>query len=147
MAMMDIFREMENLRRDIDSVFRGMGRGMPLEPSFLPGMGTSRYPLVNLQEDNDNLYVEALVPGLDAKDLELSVLRNTLTLSGERREMEDKGTWHRNERGGGKFLRTVELPADVNTDKIRAECRNGVLLVTLPKAEAARPKKITVKTQ
>jgi HSP20 family protein len=145
MAMLDLFREMDNLRRDIDNVFRGYGRAVEFEPSFLPGLGTGRYPQVNLREDNDHIFVDALVPGIDPTDLELSVLRNTLTLSGLRREVKEKATWHRNERGGGKFLRTIELPAEVDADKVKAECRNGVLSVTLPKSEAARPKKISVK--
>ncbi len=145
MAMLDLFREMDNLRRDIDTVFRGLGRTTPFEPSFLPGLGAGRHPQINLREDSDSLYVDALVPGIDPKDLELSVLRNTLTLSGVRRELGEKATWHRNERGSGKFLRTIELPVEVDAAKVKAECRNGVLRVTLPKSEAARPKKISVK--
>lgn len=147
MAMLDFFREMENLRREIDSAFRGFGRGVVFEPSFMPGLGAGRYPQVNLREDGESIYVEALVPGLDPKDLELSVMRNTLTLSGERRESEGSGTCHRNERGSGKFLRTIELPVEVNADQVKAECRNGVLTIILPKAEAARPKRISVQAQ
>lgn len=147
MAMLDLFREMENLRREIDDAFRGFGRGVVYEPSFLPGLGAGRYPQINLREDNDSVYVEALIPGIEAKDLELTVMRNTLTLSGERRETEGNVTWHRNERGSGKFLRTIELPVEVDADRVMAECRNGVLTITLPKAEAARPKKISVQAQ
>ncbi len=145
MAMLDLFREMDNLRRDLDSVFKGLGRTGEYGPSFLPGLGAGRYPQVNLREDNDHLFLDALVPGIDPKDLELSVMRNTLTLSGVRREVEHKATWHRNERGSGKFLRTIELPVEVDTSRVQAECRNGVLRVTMPKSEAARPKKISVK--
>ncbi len=144
MATMDLFREMENLRREIDSAFRGFGRGVVFEPSFLPGLGAGRYPQVNLREDSENLYVEALIPGLEVKDLELSVMRNTLTLSGERRERAENATWHRNERGSGKFLRTIELPVEINPERVKAECRNGVLLIAMPKSEAARPKKISI---
>lgn len=147
MAMLDLFREMENLRREIDNAFRGFGRGVVFEPSFLPGLGAGRYPQINLREDNDNIFVEALIPGIDVQDLELSVMRNTLTLSGERKETEGNVTWHRNERGSGKFLRTIELPVEVDADRVKAECRNGVLTVTLPKAEAARPRKISVQAQ
>lgn len=145
MAMWDLLREMENLRREIDNAFSGMGRGV-MQPGFLPGLGTADYPQVNVSEDDDHLYVEALVPGMDPKSLELTVMRGTLTLTGERREMGgNKKTWHRNERGTGKFLRTVDLPVEVDADRVQAESRNGVLVVTLPKAEAAKPKKVAVK--
>ena len=147
MATMDLFREMENLRREIDSAFRGFGRGVIFEPSFLPGLGAGRYPQVNLREDSDHVYLEALVPGLAGKDLELSVMRNTITLAGERREREGNVTWHRNERGSGRFLRTIELPVEINPDNVKADCRNGVLTITLPKAEAARPRKISVQAK
>ena len=143
----DIFREMDHLRREIDSAFRGFGRGTALEPSFLPGLGVSRYPQMNMQDDRDHLYIEALVPGMDPKGLELTVMINTLTLSGERREVEGEKTWHRNERGSGRFLRTIELPVEVDSEQVQAECKNGLLTITLPKAEKARPRKITVQAQ
>jgi HSP20 family protein len=145
MAMWDLLREMETLRREIDNAFTGFGRAW-MHPGFLPGLGTAEYPQVNLGEDDDHLYVEALVPGMDPESLELTVMRGTLTLAGERREMNGvKKTWHRNERGTGKFLRTVDLPVEVDADRVMAECRNGMLLVTLPKAEKAKPKKVAVK--
>ncbi len=145
MANWDLFKEMENLHREIDNVFRGFGRSVQLEPAFLPGLGMRRYPQVNLSEDSENLYVEALAPGMDAKELELTVMRGMLTLSGERKSGNGaEKTWHRNERGGGKFLRTIELPVEVEADSVRAEYNKGVLTVTLPKVEAAKPKKIEV---
>ncbi len=144
MAMWDLLREMDVLRREIDRAFHGYGREMP--PGFLPGLGAGQYPQVNLGEDGDNLYIEALVPGMDPASLELSVMRGTLTLTGERREAGgDNVTWHRNERGGGKFLRTIDLPVEVDADKVKAECRDGMLLVTLPKAEGVKPRKISIK--
>ncbi len=145
MAMWDLVREMDSLRREIDNAFHGFGRGLVVQPAFLPGLGTGQYPQVNLGEDNENLYVEALIPGMDPASLELSVMRGTLTLAGERREaIGENVTWHRNERGSGKFLRTIDLPVEVNADKVKAECRDGVLLVTLPKSEAMRPRKVAV---
>ena len=78
----------------------------------------------------------------------MNILGNTLTLAGERlstEEQDDKRTWHRRERGAGKFLRTIELPMDIVTDKVKAECRHGLLRVTMPKAAEAKPKKISVK--
>jgi len=143
---MDILREMENLRREIDGAFKGFGTGAFLEPSFLPGVGLQRFPQVNLAQDNDNVYVEVLVPGVDAKDLELTVMRGVLTLSGQRKDEADtKRTWHRRERGHGKFMRSIDLPCEVDANKVDAKFSNGVLLVTLPIQEQVKPKKITVK--
>ena len=91
--------------------------------------------------------MEALVPGVDPKETDLSVLRNTLTISGERKPLvEQPGQIiHRSELSFGKFSRTMELPADIDPELITAECRDGVLLITLAKAEHAKPKKIDVK--
>ena len=143
---MDILREMESLRREIDGAFKGFGMGSYLEPSFLPGVGLRRFPQVNLSKDQDNVYVEVLVPGVDTKDLDLTVMRGVLTLSGERKEEESsKRTWHRRERGHDKFMRSIDLPCEVDADNVIAKFSNGVLMVTLPIQERAKPKKITVK--
>ena len=148
MATWDIFREMEGLRREMDDMFRNAGLGRLLEPGFLPGPGASRYPRINLREDADHFYVEALVPGIDPGNLEMTVVKGTLTLQGERKEGasgEKVTAWHRRERGAGKFLRTIDIPVEVDAEKVNAELRDGVLRVTLPKAEAAKPRKIDVK--
>lgn len=145
MAGWDLFQEMDMLRREIDQAFRGVGRNT-LNPTFLPGIGTGDYPRINLSEDEENYFIEALVPGLEPKDLDLNLMQGTLTLSGERKADERKGhTWHRHERGAGKFLRTIELPNSVDGTKVDAEYRNGVLLITLPKQQSAKPKKISVR--
>jgi HSP20 family protein len=144
---MDILRGMESLRREIDGAFKGFGVGSFLEPSFLPGVGLRRFPQVNLAQDKDNVYVEALVPGVDAKDLDLMVMRGVLTITGERKEERgSQRTWHRRERGHDKFMRTIDLPSEVDVDRVIANFSNGVLLVTLPIQEQAKPKKISVKT-
>jgi HSP20 family protein len=119
-----------------------------LNPSFLPGIGTGDYPRINLSEDEESFYIEAVVPGIDPKDLDLNLMQGTLTLSGERQADEKKGhTWHRHERGAGKFMRTIELPNSVDGAKVDAEYRNGVLLITLPKQQSAKPKKISVRAK
>jgi HSP20 family protein len=146
MASLDLLREMENLRREIDEAFSHFGMGRLLAPAFFPGLGTADFPRINLEEDENNFYLEALVPGLDPQDIDLNIMQGGLTLSGERKESETGNrTWHRGERGAGRFLRTIELPMAVNVDKIDAEYRNGILTVTLSKSEEAKPKKIAVK--
>jgi HSP20 family protein len=111
--------------------------------------GVAGFPAVNLWEEDDQVFVEAELPGLDQKSLELSVTGgNQLTLKGERKlPAPEKGVWHRQERGQGTFSRTVTLPYLVDADKVEAKLDNGVLLVRLAKHESARPRKITVKAQ
>lgn len=147
MASWDVFRELDQLRREIDYAFRGAGVTLPKATTFLSPGATRRFPLVNFSEDEGHVYVEALVPGVDPKDTELSVLRNTLTISGERKSLvEQPGQIvHRSELGFGTFSRTLELPADIDPERITAQCKDGVLQVTLAKAEHAKPKKIDVK--
>jgi HSP20 family protein len=150
MRTWDLFKEMDQLQRSMDSLFGGCSRGSLFAPAFEPEQGLLQYPKINLLDDAENVYVEALVPGVDPDEIEMNLLGNTLTLSGERQLTDPSGekrTWHRRERGSGKFLRTIELPVEIIADKIEAECRNGLLRVTLPKAAEAKPKKISVKVR
>jgi len=142
----NLIREMDHLRKEMDEMFRGAGFGPMLETAFLPGVGTRRYPRINVREDADHFYLDALLPGVDAANLEMNVVGSALTLSGERVGVEDNNgrTWHRHERGAGKFLRTIELPMEIDAAKVKAEYKDGVLHVTLPKAEAAKPKRIAI---
>ena len=147
MAGWDLFQEIDMLRREIDQAFRGFGRS-DLYPSFLPGIGIGDYPRINLSEDDNNYYVEALVPGIDPNDLDLNLMQGSLTLSGDRKETDgNEKTWHRHERGAGKFMRTIELPDTIDGAKVEAEYRNGVLLITLPKPQSVKPKKISVQAK
>jgi HSP20 family protein len=146
MANWDVFRELDNLRKEIDEAFRGAGFRRPFATSFLSPVTARRFPLVNFSQDEEHVYVDALVPGVDPKETDITVLRNTITISGERKPfVEREGQIvHRSELGSGKFSRTLELPDDINPDKISAECRNGILRITLAKAEHARAKKIEI---
>lgn len=147
MASWDMLRELDNLRREVDDAFRGAGLGRPFGASFLTPVTARRFPLVNLSEDDGNLYVDALVPGVDPKDIDLTVVRNGITISGERHSFEEQQGQivHRCELGSGKFSRTVELPIDINPDNIRAVCKDGIMQITLGKAAHAIPKKIEIK--
>lgn len=111
-------------------------------------LSRAQYPLLNLWEDEDNLFVEAELPGFEMDDLEIYVTgENQLSLKGERKQPKHEGgTWHRQERGYGAFNRVVELPTSVNGEKVSAEFRNGVLTISLPKREEAKPRRIEVKT-
>ena len=135
------FEELERMRRQMDRLTEGITRGLWREP--VAGV----FPLMNITEDKDNYFVRAELPGLNANDLEISVTGDTLSISGERKvPVEDeKARYHRREREAGKFSRIVSLPAQIDAAKVEARCTDGVLTVTLPKAEAAKPKQIAVK--
>jgi HSP20 family protein len=107
------------------------------------------YPPVNVWEDDNHVYAEAELPGVPHDKLEVYVTEgDQLTLQGERQpNAPANGAWHRQERGFGKFDRTLTLPAPVDADKVEARFEQGVLFLTLPKSEQARPRKITVKAE
>ncbi|GAM08658.1 small heat shock protein C4 [Geobacter sp. OR-1] len=147
MASWDVFKELDNLRKEIDEAFRGAGHNRPFGPTFLSPVTSRRFPQVNFSEDEGQVYIEALAPGVDPKEIDLSVMRNTVTISGERKpfvEM-DGQIVHRSELGSGKFSRTLELPVDIDPNKISAQCKDGLMLITLAKAEHAKPRKIEIK--
>jgi HSP20 family protein len=150
MAQWNPFADMENLRREVDRAFEefGVTPASGRRVAFLPGRGPRRYPLINLLEDQDHLYLEALTPGIDPQSLNVSIMRNTLSLSGEKMRISgdvQPEAFHRSERSAGKFVRTFDLPTEVDENKIRAEYKNGLLVISLPKAEKARPRQVEVK--
>jgi len=143
------WRDIEALRRDIDNAFNNVGQtnGHSLRSAFLPGRAARQYPLVNLSEDRDHIYVEALAPGVDPASIDVAVMRNVLTISGEKRRLPEElkpEALHRSERATGKFVRSIELPIEIDSDQVKAEYKHGLLMVTLPKAAAAKPKQINV---
>jgi HSP20 family protein len=107
---------------------------------------TKAFPALNIWEDGDNLNAEAELPGLTMDQVEVYVVGNELTIRGQRHATADaKHEFHRRERGAGEFARTVTLPFEIDAQKVEATLRNGILNITLPKAEAAKPRKIAVK--
>ena len=134
------FDEWTQMRRQLDRLF---------EDSMSPYQRAQAgvFPLINLTEDKDNYYIRAELPGLKADELDISVTGGTFSISGERKlPVEDeKARYHRREREAGSFSRIVNLPAQIDAGKVEAQCSDGVLTVTLPKAEAVKPKQISVK--
>lgn len=129
------------LRREMDRLFDGYlgSNGHRLRPAA--------YPALNVWEHEDDLYAEAELPGVPMEDLEIYVVGNELTIKGQRKcACDDGAACHRQERGAGPFSRTLTLPVDIDPNKVEASLTGGVLTIKLPKAEAARPKKIEVKT-
>lgn len=109
-------------------------------------VGEVAYPPINVWEDAQNLYVEAELPGLTLSEVEVEVRGNELTIRGERKNGKDNGrSYHRRERPSGSFTRALRLPVQVDAGKVEASLKAGVLLIRLPKAEAAKARKIEVK--
>jgi HSP20 family protein len=148
----DILDEMARMRKEIDRVLGESGISSWTFPfsriSFLPGRASRAYPLINISEDNNNFYVDALAPGLDPENLSVSVTRDQLVISGEKKPLPKniKSEYiHRSERAAGQFTRSLPLSAGVESDHVQANYTNGVLKIVLPKVEAAKPKQIAVK--
>lgn len=133
-----VLRSLNEVQHEMNRLFDRWGRH-PL------GMG--EFPTINLWEEDNALFLEAELPGLELQDLELFVTgHNQFTLKGERKPpVLAKAVQHRQERGFGKFTRTLTLPFAVNEEAIEARFENGVLKVRLPKHEAAKPRKIEIK--
>ena len=128
-------RELDRAFNDVFGGWNGLSLGRP--PSF---------PAINLWEDGECLYAEAEIPGVGMHDLEILAVGNELTIKGQRKALEGENfTYHRQERGTGEFTRVITLPAEVNAAKVEATLRDGVLTIVMPKAEAARARKIPVK--
>jgi HSP20 family protein len=130
--------EMERLQREMDRLFSGAS--LPFAQNF---------PALNLWTGENDVVVTAELPGIEPDDLEISVLDETLTLSGTRtlEQLNEGESYHRQERGHGRFTRTVTLPFKVDSDKVAAVYERGVLQITLPRAEEDKPKKIKVKSE
>ncbi len=135
-------REMMSLREAMNRLF---------DDSFTRPLGfsASALPSIDLYQTNDEVVVKASLPGLKAEDVQISVTGEVLTLRGEFKQEEEKkdATYHLRERRYGSFERSIMLPTDVQTEKAKAEFENGVLTVTLPKAEAVKPKTIAIKAK
>jgi HSP20 family protein len=132
--------EVRRLRDEMNRMFSTFGQQWP-------GLGFG-YPPLNVWQDADNLYAEAELPGIDMSDLEIYVTGgDQLSIKGERKPVNKDGVWLRRERAFDKFSRVLTLPVEVDADKVHARLSNGVLTLTLPKSEAAKPKKIAVKAE
>jgi HSP20 family protein len=133
------WREMERLRREMNRLLSGQVSGVAVASGF---------PAMNVWTNEDGAVVTAELPGTDPKDIDISVNNDTLTVTGCRQpqELPESSTYHRRERGCGRFSRSFQLPFQVEAGKVSAAFERGVLQITLPRAEADKPRKITVKT-
>ncbi len=136
----DPFRELERLQRQMDRLFR-QSYGVERFP-WRVGV----YPLVNISEDHDYIYVRAELPGVKPGDLEIHIKDKSLVIRGERKipTEEKEVNFHRRERESGFFRRVVSLPGPVSPDKVEATCKDGILTVKLAKPEEIKPRQIKV---
>jgi len=139
-------RPLARLQDEMDNLFRRFFDDWDwLAPAPLRG---TWWPTMEVAEHDDRITVKAELPGVKNEDVEVSVLDDTLTVSGEKKEsQEDKGDgYYHSERRYGSFRRDIRLPASVDANKVEATYRDGVLTITLPKTEQAKAKRIPVKT-
>jgi HSP20 family protein len=138
LTMNPVLRSLDEMQHEVNRVFDRWGH----HP-----FGIGEFPALNLWEEGDQLHIEAELPGLELSDLEIFVTgRNQFTLKGERKPpVVENGVAHRQERGFGKFVRTITLPYAVDENAVEARFENGVLKVRLPKHETAKPRKIEIK--
>lgn len=142
------FRELTDMRRSMDRMMeRFFEDPFVSTPLWTQRNGGAWSLALDVAEDADNYVVKASVPGINPDDIEITLTDNVLTIKGEvKEETETKETnWHVRERRYGSFMRSVTLPAPVEADKVEATNEHGVLTLRLPKAEAVKPKRITVK--
>jgi HSP20 family protein len=134
LTVWDPFREADAFQRAVSSVFRDV-----------PTRSRASYPPVEMVDKGDKVVVTAEAPGLNKDEIELTVLGNTLTIAGEKSlPAEEEVNYIRHERPHGKFRRLIDMPYSVDRDEISASYKDGILAITLPKAEEANPKKVAV---
>jgi len=133
-------QEMERMRREMNRLFSNY-------PATSGARVTPGYPAMNVWTNENGAVVTAELPGIDPDALDIVVVENTLTLSGERKsdELKEGEVYHRRERGYGKFTRSFQLPFNVEANNVQAIYEKGILHITLPRTEADKPRKITVK--
>jgi HSP20 family protein len=139
--MPSIWQEMDQLQREMNRLFDPTNQRQVLN--------SPSYPAINIWTNKDGQMISAEMPGIRPDDINIDVTGDALSISGERKpdDIIKEARYHRRERVYGSFSRTVQLPFMVDTNKVEANFKNGVLLVTLPRAEADKPKKITIKNK
>lgn len=135
---LDPFRELNRIQSEVDRLFAPLSRAL-VEPQFPP---------VRVLTSEEGALLIAPIPGVEPKDIDITVSGDTLTLKGERALTKpgQDGTWHRNERRAGRFARTIALPFDVDAEQVQASFHDGVLEVRLPRVASQKPRKIQIAT-
>ena len=140
------FGDFDRMRREMDRMWDSF---FERRPWFMVEEEGEWLPALDLAETGDEFVVKAEIPGLDPKDIDISLSQNMLTIKGEKKqEREEKEeNYHFIERSYGSFARSIQLPGEVNHQKITTSYKNGVLKIHLPKSEEAKKKKVKIKVQ
>lgn len=136
------FKGLTELKNEMDRIFESFfGERFPAFKEEL-----SLTPAIEVSETDNEIVVKAAVPGVDKKDLNISILDNNLIIKGEvkKEKEEKKKNYYKQEIAYGSFSRTIPLPAEVKVDEIKANMKNGVVTITIPKTEKAKAKEITI---
>jgi HSP20 family protein len=136
-----IWQEMDQLQREMNRLFDTTSKGHVFN--------SPSYPAINIWTNEDGQLITAEMPGVAPEDIEIDVTGDALSISGVRKpdEVLKEAHYHRRERSYGSFSRAIQLPFMVDTNKAEATFKNGVLQIALPRAEADKPKKITIKSK
>jgi HSP20 family protein len=139
------YRDFLNLQEEMNRLFDAFSRGTELQ-SVTEG---SWAPAVDIHESKESIVIDAEVPGVDQKDIKVSITDNILTIQGEKKQQKtvEEENFHRVERFYGTFSRSFNLPAGVKADQIKASFKDGVLKIILPKSEEAKTKIINVEVK
>ncbi len=137
---LDRFGSMLNPWREFDRVERTLSRLVP--------RSSVEFPAVNVWVEENSAFLTTEIPGVDPQAIDISVVGKTLALRGSRQpeEIREGESYHRRERWSGQFTKTIDLPFHVQVDKVNARFSRGVLSIELPRADAEKPRKITVKS-
>lgn len=135
------FQDIGNMRQQMDRLFDALSGGTESGP------GAGVFPLTNIAETKDSFFIRAELPGIKPDELDIQVTDKGLSITGERKIAEegDNVKYHRREREAGRFSRFIALPSEVKVDKVDASLKNGILTITIPKAEEAKPRQIAVR--
>lgn len=140
----EIWEPFATLRSEIERIFDEFFGPSPTETAMEVWA-----PAVDIEETDNEYIIRAELPGMKKEDIKINLQDNTLVISGERkRSFEEKGrTYHRVEMAYGRFERVIPLPAEVDVNKVKATYKDGILTVTLPKKEEAKPKEIEIEVK
>jgi HSP20 family protein len=134
---------------DFDQIRREMLRLLDASTGDgAPDGAAGVFPPINITQDDENFYIRAEIPGIKPAELSISALRNRVAISGKREipREHDRVSYHRKERSEGAFNRAITLPTVVDAERVEARYADGIVTLTLPKAEEAKPRQIAVRT-
>ncbi|NOY70085.1 MAG: Hsp20/alpha crystallin family protein [Deltaproteobacteria bacterium] len=135
------FSDLDRMKRQLDQLF-----GQATDEKGYPARRAGVFPLINLTENKNNYFIRAELPGVSAEELDIQSTDRNIAITGHRETPADESAgYHRREREFGRFSRAFTLPGEIERDKIDATLKNGILTITIPKAEEAKPKQIKIR--